>query len=102
MADYYTKGRLTKWIRTKEDWHGTFTPLCKPLNPDYHNPLDAYVVRVSFMQLTDGNWRVCVWGNDDFGLEYDTPSGVKARIIFESIGDYTTQYELHQLGFINA
>jgi hypothetical protein len=40
-----------------------------------------------------------VWGNDDFGLELDTPDKAKSEEIYNKIKDHTTQAELKGLGF---
>jgi hypothetical protein len=77
-------------------------PLQQPSNPAYYNPLYHEAVRVSLIHLTDGLWRVCVWGNDDFGLDYDQPSKNVATRIFNRIKHFTTQAQLRKWGFINA
>lgn len=41
---------------------------------DYYKgqkPLTVKLVEVSFLELMDGCFRVCVWGNDDTGMELD-------------------------------
>ncbi len=51
---------------TYEDWCGT------EVSPD---PRDQFgLVRVTLIghTLADGMYRVCLWGNDDLGMEYDT------------------------------
>lgn len=49
-------------------------------------------------------WRVCVWGNDDFGLEFDSPDEQRVKSIFLEILEmkYVNQQDLRDLGFISA
>jgi hypothetical protein len=94
--------RVTKWVRTNEDWYPAMAPLQKPANPDYHNPLDHAAVRVSMMLLNDGNWRVCVWGGDDFGMEYDSPDFSEIKKLYDGIWDFTTKSDLQRRGFVHA
>lgn len=54
---------------------GTRTPersdLHRPTSDDWRPNFPDGTVRVSFLELSDGQWRVCVWGNDDLGMERD-------------------------------
>ena len=87
--------KLTKEILTKENW--------------YPN-LPGDKLRVSFMELMRNFkqakpqlWRVCVWGNDDFGMERDYPDRTDAKKAFQEIVDFTTKEELRILfGFWGA
>lgn len=76
--------RVTKQIRTNENWY----------------PTKDGQVRVSFMALTDGKWRVAVWGDDDFGLERDFPHTERqeAQALFDLLVDFTTQEEMYEIG----
>lgn len=49
------------------------------------------------------NYRVAVWGNDAFGLYYDTKDKGTARVLFIKLKnkEYITQRELYDLGFVN-
>lgn len=80
--------RVTKQIRTNEDWFPT---------------VDGQL-RVSFACLTDQQWRVCVWGGDDFGMERDFPHVEKqeAKALFEKLVDFTTKQKMQELGMVNA
>ena len=40
---------------TDDDWSGSY----------------PHLVQVRLCRTTDGMWRVCVWGNDDIGMEID-------------------------------
>lgn len=76
--------RVTKQIRTNESWY----------------PTKDGQVQVSFMALTDGQWRVAVWGGDDFGLEKDFPHAERheAQALFDLLVDFTTQEEMYEIG----
>ena len=82
--------RRTKHVLSNEDWYPTLEGK----------------VRVSLIGWSDGAWRVCVWGGDDFGLERDwaSSSGARheARQQFDRIVHLTTQAELRARGFVNA
>lgn len=80
--------RVEKWIKTDQDWH----------------PTKNGQVKVSLLQLKDNTWRVCVWGEDDFGLERDYPTKkfVKARTLYKKIKDWTTKEEMKRLGMYPA
>lgn len=93
--------RLRKFIRTKEDWYPSFKPNWRPKNPDYHNPLSDWAVRVSLHY--DGKqygYRVSVWGGDDYGLEKHGMKKGEARDMFDSLVDNITQAELKRKGFV--
>lgn len=94
----------SKHIKTSEDWYPTLQALQKSPNPgsQFNNPLDHPAVWVGLLELSDGQWRVCVWGADDFGMEKDHESYPEALDLFELIDNFTTQKELEDLGFINA
>lgn len=69
--------RIDIFKKTKDDWY-----------PNYPNDM----VKVSFLQLHNflqntNEWRVCVWGNDDFGLEHDFKSKKEAEKVFEIISN---------------
>lgn len=63
------------------------------------------LVKVSFMSLSDGQWRVCCWGNDDMGLERDFATEIEAHTVFlQIIGwESVSQHRLKsELGFYPA
>lgn len=50
------------------------------------------MVKVSFLKLHNFlqntyEWRVCIWGNDDFGLERDFQSKKEAEEVFDIISN---------------
>jgi hypothetical protein len=54
-------------------------PLVHRLQKYIPSEIDLYpcypggMARVAFMELSNGLWRVCIWGADDCGYEYDQP-----------------------------
>jgi len=84
--------RQDKLIQTSEEWY----------------PTVSSQVRVSFLCLDDKTaplqWRVCVWGGDDFGMEIDFPGGekIRAQRIYNSLVDFTTQAQMKALGLERA
>jgi len=77
-------------VKTSDDWH-----------PNHKGDL----VEVSYLgKLPDGNSRVCVWGADDLGMEYDVKDKGLARKMFRKLKDKDniTKAELISLGFVYA
>ena len=77
-----------------------------PTSDDWYPTASDGTVRVSYLLLINGEWRVCVWGDDDFGLERDFPANekIKAKRIYEKlIGcSILTQEFCKSLGMYNA
>ena len=73
-------------------------------------PGGSMVVEVSFLQTgpadTKSDWRVCVWGADDCGMEkdFDQTKEAEAWLCFlEVIGlEDVTRTKLMELGFVSA
>lgn len=96
-----------KWIKTNEDWYPSFRPLQKsdPWSTfRWNNPLNNKAVYVMMTLLTDGTWRVAVWGADDCGMEVDLPHEIKgtAQSTFDSIKDFSTKDFLKSIGLHGA
>lgn len=72
--------RISVFKPTQDDWYPAFQ-----LNGWYEGEKDARLVEVSFLKLLDGQWRVCVWGADDYGLEQDFTDQGAAYEIFEYV-----------------
>lgn len=64
------------FVLTKEDWCPSYQ-----CNDSYNKRL---LLRVSFFELqgNDSLFRVCVWGSDDMGMDYDTPDRELAEQYF--------------------
>lgn len=67
------------------------------------------IVTVSFFELRRTKkepqlWRVCVWGNDDFGLEIDLEDRGQAMVLYRTIlrWEFVNKQPLKDLGFYNA
>lgn len=90
--------RIECFKPTSEDWYGNF----KIADDARH--ANRRFVHVSLMLLNDGNWRCCVWGNDDMGMELDEPDELWARHIYNTVCQMVdvTKDALTQLGFVRA
>ena len=74
---------ITVFKLTDEDWHPSFQ-----MNGYYRGIQDPKLVKVSVFQMSSGDWRVCVWGADDFGMEHDYTghnAGVHAMAMFNHL-----------------
>lgn len=96
--------RINVFKDTPDDWQGSF----KLDSPDQRHP-SGKLVHVSYIPLAKKTghpdiYRVCAWGNDDFGLELDLEDKVEAMRIFMSIitQENVTKKQLLQHGFRNA
>jgi hypothetical protein len=80
--------RVEKFIRSEENWH----------------PTVRGEVHVTFMLLTNNDWRVCVWGGDDLGMERDFKHTARqeAKELFEKLTDGTTMKQMTAYGMYNA
>lgn len=73
--------RITCFKRTTDEWYGEFR-----IHNDGRHEKERYV-HVSFMPLntTPILWRVCVWGNDDLGMEFDTEEYENALEVYTEL-----------------
>lgn len=85
-----------KWLRTHEEWWGTFEPLCVYPNLEYCNPENYPAMRCTVSNIN--GWHVSVWGDDDFGLDIWDIDQVTACAIYDNIVDYTCQAEMKKMG----
>jgi len=56
----------------------------RPTNDDWYPNYEGNLVRLRVLSLSDGMWRVCVWGNDDTGMEIDAGPCWNYYMILES------------------
>lgn len=82
--------------RTQDNWYG-----------NYKIANDARVsdlVEVSFIPLEGGEWRCCVWGNDDLGWEFDHADEATVWNVFlQVIGmPFVNLQPLKDLNFVPA
>lgn len=89
--------RVEVFKRTQDEWYGNYKIVGDERVSD--------LVEVAFLNLMPG-WRVCVWGNDDCGLERDFDSDSESEawnIFLQVIGmDFVNMQALRGLGFIAA
>jgi len=90
-----------KWItvfkEVAEDWYGNYR-----IADDVR--YTGKYVSVGITKLSNGMYRVAVWGNDDFGMEYDTKTKNRAVLIFQRcvMEDLLTKQWLLDNGFANC
>ena len=81
------KNNGAKFMKTNDNWFSNF-------------PGD--LVAVEKIHLRNGMWRVCVWGDDDFGMEIDVDSSTEMYRIYDLITEPISIYGLEQLGFYRS
>jgi hypothetical protein len=69
---------------------------------DWFPTADDGKVEVSIHKDGSENWRVAVWGDDDFGMEKGGLGNSDAIILFRGIRDGVSKEALRKKGFINA
>lgn len=85
---------------TDDEWYGNYF-----LN---HRGIKTRLVKVSFLELRlhgdNKEYRVCVWGNDDFGLEKDSTNKDDQYKLFKKIlkMNRVNKQPLMDLGFVHA
>ena len=95
--------KIQVFKRTEDLWYGSYK-LAES------SAADNMLVEVSFTQTGPnpdeglGEWRVCVWGNDDCGMERDfTDETAALNMFYQVIGwTYVNKDQLSNLGFIPA
>ena len=87
--------RITSFRPTPDDWYSNFK-----IHADKRYT-DTKLVCLSLLSLSDGQYRVCVWGNDDTGMEFDTPNLTYARRLYTDLclQPEITKRDLVILGF---
>lgn len=85
---------------TDDDWYGNMKLAESCDMYDYKTKL----VEVSLKSLINDMFRVCVWGNDDFGMERDYHSLAEASDMFNKLLQMKVinQADLLNLEFIRA
>lgn len=90
--------RISVFKPTLDDWYPSYRL------EGLHRGKPLQLVEVSFVEIVDGSWRVCVWGADDFGLEKDHSSRDLAYDMFEEVikQSEVSQVFLRELGFVHC
>jgi len=83
---------------TTNNWYGNFK-----ISEDQRHVGKRYV-HVSLLELNNGQFRCCVWGNDDLGMEYDSEEYKTVENLFLDIAlkDVINFKDLEEMGFIDA
>ncbi len=97
IARPYGQPGVKCFKQTKDDWHSNEKIFCKRDEP-------TRLVEVSLYTLRDGQFRVCVWGNDDTGMERDFVSQLKAETAFIKVisEEFVNMSFLRDIGFLWA
>jgi hypothetical protein len=92
--------RQEAMMPTLDDWHPNHVLVNHPSGL-------TGGVKVSFIELLPFRklpimWRVCVWGNDDCGMEQDYEERTDALTMYNLITSWETvdKYELTKYGFV--
>ena len=78
--------KKTKLVPTTENWH----------------PTENGAVEVTLSRDGPNNWRVSVWGADDFGMEKDGMTLTHAMATYRALDVKISQSWLRNLGFSEA
>lgn len=97
FEDEVTRRRIEMFKETLEDWHPSYI-----LNQGTASEIK--LVRVTLLgPMSDGQYRVCVWGNDDFGMDFDSTQDACVKMYEHLCGVATIQKSaLKKLGFVQA
>lgn len=92
---------MTVYVQVCEPWYGNFH-----ISQDKRHEHDL-LIRVSLLELMHPHgWRVCAWGNDDFGMERDYAPDQRdqALALYQQIvsTQMPTQAQMREWGMIHA
>lgn len=90
-------------IKKQEQWKLPHCPtVYKPTNDDWHPCYPENTVELKYIgKLSDGRFRVAVWGADDTGYERDFDKEEDAISMFQRLEKYPmiNYADMHHLGF---
>lgn len=88
---------------TQDDWHGNYL-LKRPSEIQGLGLVSVVFTQTGPKPPFKGLWRVCVWGNDDCGMEKDFEDQVEALNVFYRVIEwkFVNKEILKQEGFILA
>ena len=96
--------RMSAFKPTTDDWYPSYR-----LDGWWQGKEHQTLVEVSCLELLgpEGDWRVCVWGGDDFGMELDfsgDDAQSKSTLLFLDLiaQDTITRQDLIDRGFARA
>lgn len=91
--------RTEVFKRTDEDWYP-----CYKLDSGRESLVEVIFTQTGPNPPLVGQWRVCVWGNDDHGMERDFDDETLAWSVFlQVIGWPVVRHQpLRDLGFVPA
>lgn len=73
----------------------------KPTQDDWYPNFENNTVQLSLLNLGNNTYRVCSWGNDDFGMELDFETLGEAEYIFDILNkkEFINKEDLKKMGF---
>jgi hypothetical protein len=97
--------RICVFKPTQDDWHGSYN---MDIWNGNRNQMFVEVIFNGNISAYDPTrkptWRTCVWGNDDYGMEYDCDDGLEAWNMFLQVinMEYVNFDSLKKLGYVIA
>lgn len=74
----------------------------RPTTDQWYPNYDGDLVKISVYEYSKGGAMVCVWGNDDFGMEILVDTRMQAIDIFNTLPKVITIEDLESRGFIRC
>lgn len=74
----------------------------RPTTDDWYPNWPGDMVYIRMCPLSNGLFRVCVWGADDTGMEIDVKSKEEAQAIYNSLPPIISKKDLKERGFYSA
>ena len=96
---------MYKYIPTKIEFYPPFYLHNNHTDPLVHVKLINYVELYRTLLSGDCAYRVCIWGDNDYGWEQDFKNKKdykKALNLFNSLTEIESTQQLESLGFIRA
>lgn len=100
MSTFREKDQITLYKPTDDDWYGNETII----DHDRYGKISRLVCVSFYNALSNGDMRVCVWGNDDYGMEKDYKNLDQAVFEFRQIIEMprVSKQLLKDMGFVTA
>ena len=74
----------------------------RPTTDEWYPNWPGNMVHVRMCPLSDGLFRVCVWGADDDGMEIDVSTQEEAQAIYNALPPVISKKDLKERGFYRA
>jgi len=92
--------RMSIMMPTLDDWHPNHRLVDHPSG--LTDGVNVSLIELLPFRKLPVMWRVCVWGNDDCGMERDFESRADALAMYRKVTAWETvdKYELTKHGFV--